>query len=371
MKLILVILLTLFFASCTEKVTEVNYNFSWELYYEGYFDFPTNTILNSYTSDLNELIIANQYNFFKMNESYYAIPFVSQVFLPYQLKHKPVIDDSFIYYLSPDLKNVAFQSHSEPYSYDIFYNNEYHDCLEIASIDSSFNEDSGVVILHGRTQNFCASNNDGEIVFVAGNFSFDAIICRINFHVEDNVCIIDSIQTTPILLWFYSYFGTYFFNGYYYILTLDGGCLIVNPDNSVEGIFISPFDFFEYNNKFWSLTTNTGDRYQLLNTEDGQNWTSVISFNEPFKVAQINDKMIGFIGYNIFEIDLENERIYYLDNTGLVHNEISSINLYNEKIYVSTYNGLFYRDYSDFYKGRSTNPLPTNDMNLMIVDEEE
>jgi hypothetical protein len=367
-KIAVLIIISFIFLSCTRTITESCDDYSWQLHED--FVSLERIILNAHTIQENDFLLVNQFEFRKMNTANYAIWCYYHVFCPLFLTTKPIISENYTFYLSPDNDKISIRSNAEPYGFRIWFSEELHDYLHVAELDSTFGENSSVPIRNYQSE-FCVCNDENQMLTVIEdpNTINGVYLCFINFHEENNQIIIDNIQTEFVLDWFQMLDEFEYFNGYYFV-SLVWNDFSVDSDGIINFI---PFDvgsYFKYDDKLWMIAGEYRDNLRLYYTNDGVDWQPSLFINRCINFLEIENKLIGFREDNIFEVDLENAVVYYLDNTGLINNEITSINLFNDYIYVSSLNGLYYRDYSDFFEGKSTEPHDSNSMELIISGDE-
>ncbi|MCK4695440.1 MAG: hypothetical protein KAT74_06745 [Candidatus Cloacimonetes bacterium] len=366
-KILILIFISTLVYSCTRTITESCDDYSWQLHED--FVSTARVILNSYTTDQNELFIANQSELRKMNLSNHAIPCYHHIFTPYLLTSKPIISENYTFYLSPEKDKISICSNTEPYLFPIWYSDEFHDYLNVNDLSYELGDNPYVPVEHcNYLSDFCASNDENQMLtFIYDNNSL--YFSLIDFHEDNDQIVIDNILTEAINCWIPHIKTIEYFNGYYFISLVQNFFKI-----DINGVLsLLPFiswHFFKFDSKLWAIAYENNENCRFYYTNDGNDWFPSLSISSRINLIEIDNYLIGYKNDNIFEIDLENLEVYYLDNSGLINSEITSINLFNDYIYVSSLNGLYYRDYLDFFEGKSTEPHDSNSMELTISGDE-
>jgi len=148
-----------------------------------------------------------------------------------------------------------------------------------------------------------------------------------------------------------------------FFVSIDDGFWKIKPNSDKVKAFFSGGNshdvvrkMIRYKDHFLAFTDYEGNIYQ--SDLSGEVWNKVGSNFHPYfdemDFFQVGDTLCFYAYSQLYTLNLDNETIKELDNTGLEGNAITSVNQFNGKVWVTTLSGLFTRDEKDFFTYKKT-----------------
>jgi len=229
-------------------------------------------------------------------------------------------------------------------------------------LDSTFTSNARILCAHNQQENITSNGND-QFIFIFDHWSGSneekkgTFACLVTISVHpifgqtfDYAYTVDNFKIVKISNYAESISSIYYYNQNYYCSL--GANYIIDIEGNISNSSINYIctTYFEYNDKLWTISD-----HHFWNTEDGITWDET-----PYTLSlylcffEFEGKLCGYRFSTLYEIDLDNVEVYYLDVSGLDYHTITSINFSDSKVYLSTLGGMYYRNKSDFFKDKST-----------------
>lgn len=108
------------------------------------------------------------------------------------------------------------------------------------------------------------------------------------------------------------------------------------------------YKMFKQNNRLFAIAFDG-----LYSSANGTSWANsgtvaAKTFETMNYVSLSNTLLIGYKNDQLFHVNLLENKIYELDNTGMKGHAITSISQFKDKVYLTTFSGVFTKDSADF-----------------------
>ncbi len=363
MKKLLLLMLVVVMLSCTKKVTETEYvevdKDSWKI--DQRMQGFDQQILNTYILGDQLLFITPQNRGYLSLSSNSWTTWVCNSEINYL--SKPHMNQNYLFAATEGNEGIVAYAKDLPAQGSLFeYNGVLTSTLTPAMLDSTLKH--AEICSYGNMDETIMSNGDKQFIFFFRNYSSESndpntgtFYCLIDFSVQpvenyENYKYsfrIDRAIIRKIVDHHDTLSGLYYFNSKYFVSC--SGNFTVNANGDMSSIPIRYYctSFVEYQNKLWTISNS-----KFWNTSDGINWTET-EFSVPqwMHCFEFDGRLCGFLGTEIFEISLEGQLFYLLDNSGLDAHTVTSINKTSNMVYISTPYGLYSRLRSDFFKNKT------------------
>lgn len=248
-----------------------------------------------------------------------------------------------------------------------YYNGIYYSSkIKPSFFDSTFTNDAK--ILTTFLDNDCLeTNGQNQVLFFFSDYSnvnmnnLAYYYCIMDFsHHNDpdsfyeNTIEIDNVIVNEIPGLNISISDIYYANQQYYC-SLNGADIynfIITQNGEILEIPLQYLidRFFEYDDKLWCKSGSN-----LYNSNEGLNWIDSEYTVSPYlNFFEFEERLCGFRNYTLYELDLENVEVYYLDISGLDYHYITSIDFSLDKVYLSTIGGMYSKNVNEFFENKST-----------------
>lgn len=280
------------------------------------------------------------------------------------LDSKPAISDKYIAYTDNDETQFTINS---PFYWVGTYNSASYPFVHYFNLgDSPRYSPWADIPVYYEQQPMGAFNDQDQFLTVINDTSeshnTNMSLSLITLNPSENTSAIEpllefnpEIKRIPYPTEVSASYNYIFSDGNYFYVSINGNrteLLRVSPSGEVQeakGIDRRIYNMFSHDDTLFAFSQSAKKVY--YSQDEGLNWSSFIS-NFPVNIAHffyIDEKLAFYGKSQLFWVDLANQEVKELDNTGLEGAEITSVNEFNSRVWVTTLSGMYYKSTEDFF----------------------
>ncbi len=299
-------------------------------------------ILEGYLTSEDELYLASVYSLFKIKPGD-SIPRFSFDYHDWHLylDNKPVFNDSVLVFGVSDLRGLSFYNLNN-------LGNVIPENLFISEIEPEFESYADFGLIETHYTKIGAFNDLNQFFTVILNQNLYG--CMINYEFDSSPSGINILSTNVFPFGNTGHVSMVDIESYNdrFFVAVNNFNVVVNPDGSFEYLTLpySVLDFFTFQDKIWAFDNSLTIHYS---DDDGASWNTFGQLNNVFSFFPLDDRLVLVNNSRIWELDIDENTVKELENTGLDGNLITSVTQINNNIHITTLSGLYTTTTQDLY----------------------